>query len=880
VTSVPGQTSAPVATPVVSLSGAEVVMDRYVRTIRRRLAARIALTGAAVSAFAALALVVAWLAGAVGSVGGSAPLGLLMAKVTGSLLAVGVAVGLFRLWLRSPRGVIRRLRRVDAALAEDLWSGLELREHPTASGPERAFVSCHGESVAQRLGRVSPREVVSFKWLGQASWVLCLGWVFAGLAVVTLPGTAPRLLAALGGHGGPDRLPQVERGSGVSNVRLVIHPPRYTGLPLEVVVPDKAPVSVVTGSRVTVVAKAPEPVVWARALVPGGKMIAATPLGERIFRVELVVRGSGSVVFVYRTARGVLHVGETGPRLTLRPDLPPDPSTQPNQEKIDLPRPTVWPLRYEITDDYGLLEARLVWKTDLGDEGAIVLDRGPRFGAKRKRRMVGVLKWDLTRLGLRRDQSVRFHLEARDNRSGALAGGDRSQGSQTRRTREQTLTISGPRPAQLRVLFRLRKLLERSTGRLADRLENPRTLPCDKRLAAWKRARGTEPKLAADLARLIGQVRNQSGVRALLKGAVTGPLSRALAGLRVALAADRVAAAGLSKGRLEACAGVRTLEINHPRVVKGFEALVLDLDQLIGRATLEQMQRLGQRIARLQKEIDSLQAALKKSPSAELRRRIARRMGRLRRLFDRLGELWATLQDDALDQHVNRYALDRKRTRKLLDRLASKTGRREPAQADLDQLRQRVKRLKKALDRGLDSFRKYYPLPGERGVQRDVQDIRRLAEAQAKVNRQRGGQRPERGGGARRQQQRLSREAGRLGRSMRSRSGRQGVARLVEEASRQMRQAAASKGKGAAQKGKAAKDSLDQAAREMGRQGRLTQGNGEDGRGASKTDDVSIPPAGRALPRKLRQRILEGGRTAWPRGFRRPLKRYYERLLR
>ncbi len=797
----------------------------------------------------------------------------------GSGGGVGLVAGLIRLCLRSPDGVIRRLGRVDAALAEDLWSGLELREHGMGSGRERAFVACHGESVARRLERVPPRDLVSFSRLGQLTWLVLLGAALTGLAVVSLPRAAPRLLAALGAQGGPDRLPRVLRGPGVSNVRLVIHPPRYTGLPLEVVEPGKAPVSVVAGARLTVVAKAPEPVVWAQALVPGGKIVAGTPLGERIFRVELVPREPGAVVFVYRTARGILHVGENGPRLILRPDLPPDLSVQPADEQIDLPRPRVLPLRYEITDDYGLLEARLVWKTDLGDEGALVLGRGPRFGAQRKRRLAGVLKWDLTRLGLRPGQSVRFHLEARDNRTGGSVGGKTPAGSQTRRTRDQTLTITGPRPAQLRVLARLRSVLKRAVVLLADRLENARSRPCDKRLAAWKGSREREPRLAADVARLIKEVRKQPRVPALLKAAVTGPLAKSLGRLRGALTADRAVAAAQPKAQLKACAH-QPLETSHRRVVTGLESLVLDLDRLIGRATLERMQRLGKRIARLQQEIDQLGAALKKNPSAELRRRIAKRMSQLRRLFDQLGRLWATLQDEALDQHVNRYALDRKRTRKLLDRLARKTSRGQPAQADLDRLRQRVNRLKKALERGLDSFRKFYPLPGEKGLRRDVQSIRRLAEAQARVNRQRAGRRPGMNGSAKRQQQRLSQEAGRLGRSLRSRPGGQGVARLVEEAARKMRQAAQAQGKTAGEKGKAAKEALDRAAREMGRQGRITQGKGEDGRGDTKSGDVNVPPAGRDLPRKLRQRILEGGRTAWPEGFRRPLKRYYERLLR
>lgn len=854
--------------------GAEVALDRYLRSVRRRFALRFGLAGLLLTGGATLGLVLAWLAGGLdGSLdrAGHTPLGLLLAQVVGGLAALSLGAAVVRLWRRSPRGVLRRLRRVDAPLAEDLWSALELREHAVISPAELAFRRCHTESVAERLLQVPPPSLVGFARLRQAAWLLALGVALTGVAVATLPSAAPRLLAALGAEGGPDSMPRVLRGPGVSNLRLVIHPPRYTGLSLEVVVPGTAPVSVPAGSRVTVLAKAPQPILEAGAVVPGGQVVAGTLLGERSFRVELVMRQSGPVIFAYRTARGILHVGETGPRLLLREDLAPDLSVQPADPDITLPRAQVFPLHYEITDDYGVLEARLVWKTDLGDEGALVLGRGPRFGGQRKRRVAGVLKWDLARLGLRQGQSVRFHLEARDNRTVGGTKTDHQAGSQRRRTKAQTITITGPKPAEVKVLARLRQLLEASVVLLANRLEHNPKGPCGKQLMKWKQARAAELRLAAQGAKLLSEVRAQRQVPALLRKAVTGPLARALGGLRTALGADRVRAA--ASARQPECAQVPALADSQQRVVTRLESWVLALDQLIGRATLERMQRLGQRIAQLQKEIAGLRAALKKNPSAELRRRITRRMKKLERLFDRLGHLWSTLQDDALDQHVNRYALDRKSSRKLLKRLS---GPGQPSGADLDQLHRRVEQLKKALDRGLDSLRKYHPLPGEKGLGKDLRSVRRLARSQAEVNRQRA----KHPGGAQRAQRRLARKAGQLGQSLGKHPGRGSVARLLQDAAKLMRQAADGKGQAAADKGKAAEETLDRAARSLGRQGRITRGTGEDGDQGNRTGKVAIPPAGGALPRALRQRILEGGRTAWPEGFRQPLQQYYERLLR
>ena len=88
---------------------------------------------------------------------------------------------------------------------------------------------------------------------------------------------------------------------------------------------------------------------------------------------------------------------------------------------------------------------------------------------------------------------------------------------------------------------------------------------------------------------------------------------------------------------------------------------------------------------------------------------------------------------------------------------------------------------------------------------------------------------------------------------------------------------------GAAAHGRAARESLKRARQALKREGRVSKprpGNEGDGDGPAGQDKIDIPPAGGSLPRALRQRILEGGRMAWPERFRESLKRYYEGLLR
>lgn len=843
------------------------------RRVRTRLSLRQLAAVTLLAALGMVGFVAVWLPGG-GVVSRTAP-GLWAALGCGALLVIGVVTALVFRFRRDPRVVVRRLARSDPALAEDLWSALELGAEAQPGDRTQAFVGCHTAAVARRLAGAPPELVVDLSWAGRAAWLLVVVVTVSALGVAFVPGALQKLLAGFGAARG-DRLPVLVSGSGVTEVRIGIRPPRYTGLPREVVTPGRTPIAILRGSQVTVQARAPRPVTAAQALLPGGRLVPATLLGESTFRVRFVPRREGPVVFAYRAESGEWHLGETGPLLTIRRDLPPEVTVQPADPTLPLPRARILPLRWEANDDYGLVEVRLAWRTDLGDQGTQVLGRGPRFGKERRLRLAGELRWDLRQLKLTPGQSVRFHLEARDNRS---LGSDTAS-SQQSRSPEQTVVIVGPTPPERQLLAALAKLLDRAAARLADRLEQDSRLTCDRRLARLSKARPLEQRLALDLGELLRVARAASRVPPLLQASLKGPVAKLQQLLLRVLQADRRAASAL--GKVEPCKGIAALLPRHDGVVRALEDLVLQLDELVGRATLERMQALGERIAQLQKELDRLSAELRRHPSKELQRRIAKRLERLRQLLGELSQLWGSLQDEQIDQHVNRYALDRRKTDRLLDRLSRQAGKGKPSTADLQDLKQRMERLKKALTEGLDSFRRYFPLPGERALHRSGRAVRELAEAQRKLNRQldSGGQKP--GPGLAPRQSDLARKTEKLGQSLPG-DGPGSAAKLLQEAARHMREAAKQLSQGREAKSaraaaQASADALERAAKELERQGRLS--SGADGAQNDDQGKVEIPPAGGALPRELRQLILEGGRTAWPTGHRRALKRYYERLLR
>jgi hypothetical protein len=868
-------------------------IDRYLRSVRVRLGLRVLATGALVAGAIPVGFLVGWLVRGAPPRGTGWPPGLAVALAAVAVLGVGLVAALISA-ARQPPAVLRRLRTRDPRLAEALAAALALRgDAPARGNPvSAALAGAHAEQVADDLLRQPPGVLVPVAGVRQGTWALGLVTAAVLAVLAVSPGLSLAALAQFGLGSPTDDLPVILPPSARLPFTVRVEPPAYTGREGVTLEDTTEPIEIVAGSRVEVTLDLPGPVSALTArlregLTPGQR-VPARLAGERTVRISLAPRQDGELVLSWRPATGGWRVGAVGPRFTVLPDRPPSLRVKPGTASIRLVRVEPLTLAWEATDDFGIVEVRLVWTTDQGDRGSRELARAPRFGPGRRTRSSGAFAWDLAALGLAPGRAVTFHLEAQDNR----AAGPGGLGPQERRTPDQEVRIVRPEPERPALLADLERLLEAAVARLADRLELP--LPAGPEVACAPvggqvaRMRDAERALLSQVAALVAAARRGGkGVLPRLTSALTtrlGPLHGRL--VRLAGAGPALPERGGS------CAAVRAFKPAHEALTRGLEDLVLLLDELAGQVTLERVADLTREIERQTRELKELAAAEARAPSAERRAALQRAASRLRELYSELARVSSTLRDDLVEDHVNRQALRGKGADEALRQLERTGAAAPPGAKDVAALEKQLERLKQALAEGLDGMRRAYPVPGEAEDRRSRTGIEGLREAQARVNQQLGPgpARPGAPTDPRAELQSLEDRAGRLLAPLKSRAGDEPAAgeaaghldRARGHMAEARRALQSGKLEAARRAGERAAADLDRASEAAERAGRLSEptGTGAAGEGSGAAPEADIPSAGQRLPRELRQRILDAGRSTWPERLTAPLRRYYERLLR
>jgi len=867
-------------------------LPRWIRAVRNRCLLHRWLTAVLAGLFAVLGGIGLWL------VRGMPPHVLAGLSLGPLALALGIATGIgvlgaLGLRLRRGQGARRALRRLaprDPALAEEAWSAWELGQGAAELPPAaRVFERCHRARVEQGLARHPPVAVVPGRFIGPLSRGVAL-MVVAVAAGLWLTPEAPRqLVVQLGLAPEVDTLPRVLPGAAARVDQVRVRPPRYTGLSETTTRVVNGPITVPLGARVAVVAHARrdvDEVLGLRAWLPGGGRGAGERLGERTVRVRFTAHQGGSLALALRTHTG-WQVGTGLLAVRVTADQPPVIRvTGETPQRLETPASV--PVRWEALDDHGLTAVRLVFRVDDGPEVKRPLGAGPRFGAQRKTRLAGTYPFDLRRLRLRVGSRVRFHLVAVDNRS----LGDAEGGPQHTATAEQVIRIVGRVSERQALLAQVRQVFEASVTRLGDRLVAPDPAAarapeaCLTQLQTLRGLARAEGQLLDDLERLLAEARKRrDGLLPVLRDALEGPVTRVKQRLRRIADPDR-AALQRAMGRRGAalCVARRLAATRQERLVPELEELVLQLDALVARAILEEMRDRVDRIEQLRKQIQRLAEQLRQQPSAADRRRLERLMTELRRLLSEVSQLAGSLGDEQVDQHVNRYAMERQAQRRLLDKLQRDGRHKAPSPGDLSALDRLVQGLRQAVREGVDRFRRVVPLPGERARQRQSDALRELLRAQRQLNRRL--RQAGRGEGLQKAQRDLARKARQLSQKAPPKNARgQRGSPAVGVAAKHMERAADALARGewqeAKKHGRRAARALQRAAREAERSGRVSKPlDLSAGDGDLKDGKVEIPPAGGALPRALRKAIQQGGRTGWPAAYREPLRRYYERLLR
>ncbi len=402
---------------------------------------------------AGLAVTCVWATLVVGAVAWSlrGDLGQLFgASVGGVLLSLGALVGVRRLLrrTRSPLSLARAIARTPGGLrsrrldpreqtrdevlrhellgATELWQAIESeRELDLLGSPELAA------AYVERIGRATldldPRLTLRGpRW---SRWVAAnLGALLAfGLLVASEPGAHAMSLLRTGIDGRPlpppspvwtalelelDYPEHTRRPDRrVANPSGAVRVPAGTIVRFDLVASDRE----ATQIRVVLVHDATE---LSRASEPEVYDLSLDDLGH--FRGELIVRAAGTW-----TAVVIDDDGEDDPRTTprspamrleLEPDAPPEVELQPLPEsQREASETTDVELRFVARDDFGVVEAELVYELAEGERHRLAAGRAQGRAARNWRHRY---TWDLSTIPLEQRSELVYWIEVRDNDPG------------------------------------------------------------------------------------------------------------------------------------------------------------------------------------------------------------------------------------------------------------------------------------------------------------------------------------------------------------------------------------------------------------------------------------------------------------------------------
>ncbi|MFV8755952.1 DUF4175 family protein [Nannocystaceae bacterium ST9] len=405
---------------------------------------------------AGIAIAAGWATLVVGAVawslrGDLGPFGLV---VGGLLLGLGALFGVRRLLMRtrSPLALARAIARTPGPLhrvradprertrdevlrhellgATELWQAIELeRELDTLGSPELAA------AYVERIGRatldIDPRLALARpRW---SSWLAAsVGALLAfGLLATSEPGAHAMTLLEAGIDGRPLPPPSPVWTS----LELELDYPDHTRRPDRRVANPSGALRVPAGTivRFDLVASDPEAAQIRVVLVHDASELGSasepevhllSPDDAGHFRGEMTVRGSGTWTAV-RVDDDDDDDDDEDPRTTsrspamrleLEPDAPPEVELQPLPEaQRETNETSSIELRFSARDDFGVVEAELVYELAEGERHRLPAGEAPGRAARNWRHRT---TWDLSTIPLEQRSELVYWIEVRDNDPG------------------------------------------------------------------------------------------------------------------------------------------------------------------------------------------------------------------------------------------------------------------------------------------------------------------------------------------------------------------------------------------------------------------------------------------------------------------------------
>ena len=654
-------------------------VDAYLSRLRRR-AALVHAVRASLLALGAASLVFATGAMVVG------PLG----DASGALLAwamVAIALGAVSVWawrafgpLRGA-GVARLLGDADPTLPSAARTAWELTRGPM-DGSSEPLIRAHEARVRAVLAQHPPRQIV--RWRRLRHRTVALGLIGAALAFALLASERGRAGAYSLIHPGERDALGDRVVVAFGDVEAHIVYPGYLDRP-SVTVVDPSLLEVPRGTSIEIRAT-PQLAATEAALRIGGRLTPMERSESGGWFGRFVAREDGPIALRLRrpegdwvrdaTSRDVRVIADEAPRVSLI-----DPA-----DDLVLDGPEEVAVTWMVIDDVGVASVDLVVRDPRGEERrrrVASFDPG-----EQPRDQTSSAPLDLALLGAQPGDAVTVWVEARD--------GDVVSGPNLGRSAELTIHIASEASRRSERLAGLEALLDRGLHLLADHLERP--VP-EVEAASKERFEALRPPTDGFIAALrehADALRGEEGVRASDVSVFTSMAGR----VRRLLQAERVA-----NGRRVAPLAER--EAVDGRMVSELEDDVLSLDDLVGRARVEDAAEIARELEQIRREIRSLLSELRRTDSPEARQQllaaIARAQARMQALMQRMAEMGTSVPQEFMNAGGEMPTQESANALAELSE-AIQRGDLEGAERLVDQLERQIDQIARALGQTEQSF--------------------------------------------------------------------------------------------------------------------------------------------------------------------------------
>jgi hypothetical protein len=636
-------------------------------------------------------------------------------------VACAVALGYLRpaRALEDPAAVARLVGEKRPSLGGDILSAVELLAERTGGAEvSRDMAQAFCATVADATLPIVVKDLIPLRRAARAVFAAGLSLLLFLTFVLAFPSAVGRGMRTL------FRTPSLFEGAAVArdplvgDVRVTYDFPAYTGLPRQVIEGSTGDLHALRGTRVHIEMRALRAIRQARLLMGDGgeegSIEAQVNRGRLSVALDLLESGAYRIWLLPFLGRPVRE--DRAHRIVVDSDQPPEVDVVGPADRLELPVPRPVEVAYHARDDFGLAEVALVYRVNDGPPQRIVLK-----STQGTREVRGTTSFEPGKAMLTPGARVAYHVEAKDR--------DEVSGSKVGLSRTLYLVIQNPREEREERLEHQRDLLDRLLAALADRIELEHPSAAMELPEKLARLGELHDGQAATLRRLGRAVEEQRGGGDAAK-AVSSALGAASARLAKLM---REEGEWLASRKLDRSAVWTRVHAQAQSHIAELENAVLALDDLIGRARLDDLAGAGKDLVAAHKRLQDLLERYRATGDEQLRRQIEREVRELRA---RIAELAHEIAQVKARNEVSPEWMNLPDTRKALEQVARfdsllAKGDANSLSEALSELGDSLAALRDSLDQNADGF----------AGARFAQEGRETAELQRKIGDLEGDQR-------------------------------------------------------------------------------------------------------------------------------------------